>query len=228
MLDDFKNAQGIAIDIETIPSQVDKIQSHLVKSVEPDGRLKDQEKIEADIAEKKAAAMDSAGLHGWSNHIICIGFGNEKTGINSVYCRDPLKDEADMVCTFFSNIKVQYGDYAHEWIGHNLAAFDFRVLRQRCIVLGIKWPAIFDRAFRDKWGDAVFDTMLKWTGNNRDMISLEKLCLALGVETPKQDMDGSQVYAAWQEGRHDEIRAYCEGDVAATYKVYQKMKGAGL
>ena len=41
-------------------------------------------------------------------------------------------------------------------------------------------------------------------------------------------MDGSQVYAAYLEGRTDEIRRYCETDVMNTYLLYcrfQKMRG---
>jgi predicted PolB exonuclease-like 3'-5' exonuclease len=41
-------------------------------------------------------------------------------------------------------------------------------------------------------------------------------------------MDGSQVWPAYQEGRIDEIRRYCETDVVNTYLMYcrfQLMRG---
>jgi predicted PolB exonuclease-like 3'-5' exonuclease len=42
-------------------------------------------------------------------------------------------------------------------------------------------------------------------------------------------MDGSQVYDAWQAGLQDEIRDYCETDVANTWLLYNRfrlMRGA--
>jgi predicted PolB exonuclease-like 3'-5' exonuclease len=42
-------------------------------------------------------------------------------------------------------------------------------------------------------------------------------------------MDGSQVWDAWQAGLQDEIRDYCETDVANTWLLYcrfQLMRGA--
>jgi len=41
-------------------------------------------------------------------------------------------------------------------------------------------------------------------------------------------MDGSQVFSAFQEGKLEEIRRYCETDVMNTYLLYcrfQKMRG---
>jgi hypothetical protein len=53
---------------------------------------------------------------------------------------------------------------------------------------------------------------------------LAKLCGYPG----KLGMDGSQVFAAYLEGRTDEIRRYCETDAMNTYLLYcrfQKMRG---
>lgn len=215
----------IIIDLETIPSQRMDVQDYLRKNITPDARLKDPEKVAADMANKEAAALDKSGLEGWSNHIICIGVGINDHPAIDFYTENPIEKERDMIIRFFDYISQNCGKYAHTWIGHNLNRFDLKVLRQRCIVLGIKWPSIITAAFQDKWGDVTFDTMLKWCGDNRDSISLEKLCLALGVETPKDDLKGSEVYQAWKDGRNDQIREYCRRDVEATRAVYRKMTG---
>ena len=60
---------------------------------------------------------------------------------------------------------------------------------------------------------------------NAPLDELSKLCGFPG----KLGMDGSQVWPAWREGRIDEIRAYCETDVANTYLVFlrfQRLRGA--
>jgi len=53
---------------------------------------------------------------------------------------------------------------------------------------------------------------------------MAKLCGFPG----KLGMDGSQVFAAYKEGRLEEIRRYCETDVMNTYLLYcrfQRMRG---
>jgi len=59
--------------------------------------------------------------------------------------------------------------------------------------------------------------------NNAPLDAMAKLCGFPG----KLGMDGSQVYAAYLEGKVEEIRRYCETDVMNTYLLYcrfQKMR----
>ena len=60
--------------------------------------------------------------------------------------------------------------------------------------------------------------------NNAPLDAMAKLCGFPG----KLGMDGSQVYAAYLEGKTEDIRRYCETDVMNTYLLYcrfQKMRG---
>jgi predicted PolB exonuclease-like 3'-5' exonuclease len=49
------------------------------------------------------------------------------------------------------------------------------------------------------------------------------LCLALSIPTPKGDLDGSKVWQYVQDGRHEEVAAYCRRDVEATRQVHRRM-----
>jgi len=212
----------ITIDGETIPTQDAKIYEYLIENVTPDSRLKDPVKIEADIQKKREAVLDKAGLEGWCNHIICLGVQIDDHEPVTFHT-DTIEKERDIIIQFFDYITGNCGAYAHTYIGHNIVGFDLKVLRQRCMILGIQWPAIFEGAFHDKWGESVYDTQLRWCGNNRDYISLEKLCLAFGIESPKGDMTGADVYKYWKAGRIEDIAEYCKGDVRATYALYRNM-----
>jgi predicted PolB exonuclease-like 3'-5' exonuclease len=95
---------------------------------------------------------------------------------------------------------------------------------QRYIVNGIKPHALIRRAAEAKpWeSEKVFDTMIQFAGvGNR--ISLDKLCLALSVPSPKGDMDGSMVSKAVADGRINEVAQYCKKDVEATREVFKRM-----
>ncbi len=53
--------------------------------------------------------------------------------------------------------------------------------------------------------------------------SLDVVCYNLGIPTPKDGIDGSQVQDFHDAGRDKEILDYCERDVVATAKVFRKM-----
>ena len=52
---------------------------------------------------------------------------------------------------------------------------------------------------------------------------LKDMCEYLGVPTPKDDIDGSEVYDVFLKGDLDRIYKYCKKDVEATYACYLKM-----
>lgn len=103
--------------------------------------------------------------------------------------------------------------------------FDIRFLLQRYIVNQIPVPFIIRYAANAKpWeSERVYDTMVQWAGvGNR--ISLDKLCLALNIESPKGDLDGSKVYDYYLQDRLEEIAEYCKRDIEATRQVFKRMK----
>ena len=53
---------------------------------------------------------------------------------------------------------------------------------------------------------------------------LDVLCWALGLESPKGSLDGSQVAPTYARGDIEAIAAYNRGDVRATVGVYQRVK----
>jgi predicted PolB exonuclease-like 3'-5' exonuclease len=64
--------------------------------------------------------------------------------------------------------------------------------------------------------------MTQFAGHG-NRISLDKLCLALSIPSPKGDMDGSMVNQAVKDGRLLEVVEYCKRDVIATREVYRRM-----
>jgi predicted PolB exonuclease-like 3'-5' exonuclease len=95
-----------------------------------------------------------------------------------------------------------------------------KLIRHRGIILGVNPPPVIMRQNEDKWGDKIYDTMLRWDAKN--FIGLDKLCRALGIEG-KGDFSGKDVYKAWAEGEETKIRAYCADDVRKTRAVYKRM-----
>lgn len=132
-----------------------------------------------------------------------------KTFKSIAECADPAKGK-DYICA------------------HNGLMFDFPYMSKRMIANGIPLPAMFDFAESKPWELAHFiDTKAVWKfGSYDNNTSLELLCDALNVETPKDDMTGDKVKDAyWIKKDINGIAAYCEKDVVALANCYVKMKG---
>lgn len=216
----------IFFDIETIPSQEPWVRGWVEDTIKPPGNIKNPESIEKWMAEKKADAiedkLDSLGFEGATNHIICLACAIDN-GASVDFTAATIADEAKIITAFYSHIEANTNRMNRLFIGHNIAGFDLRILRQRSIVLGIKIPRNIPFAAKP-WDANPFDTMVQWTGSARDFVKLDLLAKAFGLPG-KQNMDGSMVYPAWKEGRIAEIASYCRDvDVPMTRDVYRKMK----
>lgn len=237
---------ALYIDIETIPANRPEVLAYIAATAADDlatalaevkapGNYKDEAKIAEYITSKRAelqaehektiaAKVSKTGLDGAFGRVCVIGWafndGKPRTLLNA--------DNEAALLTCFADEMAEAINHSTEFatcvIGHNVSSFDLRFLVQRFIVNGIRPPMVIQRAAQAKpWeSDKVFDTMVQWAGvGNR--ISLDKLCLALGIPSPKGDMDGSMVAEYVAAGRIEEVAAYCERDVEAARAVHQRM-----
>ncbi len=218
---------NIYFDIETLPSDDAGIIADIAAGIKPPGNLKKAETIAAwERDEKPGAVLEAVkktGLDGTFGRICCIGFAVNDDAADVRY-----GDEAETITAFFAWLTeaARISDYTERqsaiFIGHNILSFDLRFLWQRCVVNGIRPPAFIP--FNAKpWDGKVLDTMMAWNPERERRISLDKLCLALGVPSSKGDMDGSKVAEYWQAGRHQEVAAYCMADVEAVRQCHKRM-----
>lgn len=217
-------ASKIYLDIETIPSQEPWVRQYVEETISPPKTIKKQESIDKWMAEERPAAIDDAidkaGFEGATNHIISIGVAVDDNPPVDFSAHDILL-EREILVSFYNYLEEKTDRMNRIFIGHNIAGFDLRVIRQRSIIKGVKIP--MNIPFNAKpWDANPFDTMVQWTGSPRDFIKLDKLARAFGFQG-KEGMDGSKVYAAWQAGRIQEIADYCRADVEMTRAVYKKM-----
>lgn len=218
----------IVIDIETIPTQREDVREYIAKTVKPPATYKKAESIEAWYKEQGPAAIDEevskTGLNGAFGQVVCIGYQLDDMcapfvmhGLNE---RELLESFSKMLTECIAPSDV----LTTTVVGHNASGFDLRFLVQRYIVNGIRPPTVIKRAAEAKpWeSEKVYDTMVQWAGvGNR--ISLDKLCLALNIESPKGEIDGSKVWQYVADGRLSEVADYCKGDVVATRAVFERM-----
>jgi len=218
---------NLYLDIETVPSDRADIREYVASSVTPPGTMKKAETIAKWEAEEKPQAIEDAlakcSFDGAFGRVVCVCFAVDDGDVSKFYgvTETMLLKTLD---TAFSQ-SIRRNGFDTKIIGHNIG-WDVRFLYQRYICLNIPVPAVIRRAVAAKpWDEEkVFDTMVQFAGvGNR--ISLDKMCLAMGIPSPKSEMDGSMVWDYFKAGRLEEIATYCVGDVETVRKVHQRMIG---
>lgn len=131
-----------------------------------------------------------------------------------------LEDFAYMLDKYF------YGP-EYRFCAHNGKDFDIPYLCKRMIINGIKIPGLLDVSGLKPWEIKHLDTMELWKfGDFRAATSLNVLAASLGIPSPKDDIDGSQVgNVYWKEQDLKRIDTYCMKDVVTTARVLMKLKG---
>jgi len=162
---------------------------------------------------------DKAAFFSLFSKIICISI------INIDYLKpiSYIGEEIDILTNFKNDFeKIQEHDIT--LIGHNIIAFDIPFIYQRLAInnLKINWFTN-QHLYAKPWAENVKDTMLMWKGTSNEWYSLDYICECLQIESPKNNMHGSEVAAAFYNGEIDKIKEYCEKDVKAVKLVFNKL-----
>jgi 3'-5' exonuclease len=184
-------------DIETVPTE---------RALRDNGLLDSQIKLdEAEVIKKLSLSAATA-------KIFCIAYAIEPPPDSPV---NVLEGDERAILQNFWKLAVD----ADLFVGHNLIDFDLRFVYQRSIIHQIKPSRDLSLArFRN---NPIYDTMQEWSQWGREHISLDSLSKALGVPSPKENLDGSRVYPYYRDGKLAEICAYCQRDVESVREVYR-------
>jgi len=170
--------------------------------------------------------------------VVCISFGYfKKNNTNSAdnyqlriksFCSENEKE----ILTRFVETLNQFHNQNHQWVfaGHNIKEFDVPFLCRRMLVNGMTIPSYIDFQNMKPWDTPILDTLHLWRfGDYKHYTSLKLLAAALGVPSPKDDIDGSQVgHVYWKEKDLERIAIYCQKDVLTVANVILRFKGMPL
>lgn len=196
------------------------------------------------LFEQKFAEQDGAiigeqewrktSFDGTCGQIAVIGWKLNDGSEHSVMRNSPdSSDEIRLLNDFYTVLGEQLKDLSAgkrkatnevKFIGHYIEGFDLPFLFKRSVICKVK-PCLDLKISR--YSENLFDTCSQWAGFN-GRVKLDALCKALGVESPKNDIDGSKVWDYICQGKIAEVAEYCKGDVRATYEVYKRLTFAGL
>lgn len=166
--------------------------------------------------------------------VICISIGYFKKENNELQLRIKSfhsETEQEVLGGFITALQQLHAKNAR-WVftGHNIKEFDIPFLCRRMLVNNIEIPRYFDFQNMKPWETPVLDTLHLWRfGDYKHYTSLKLLAAALGVPSPKDDIDGSKVGEVfWTEKDLARIALYCQKDVATVANVILRFKNLPL
>ncbi len=169
---------------------------------------------------------DRGGIMAEFGKIVCISCGiildKGKFRAKSFYGHNEQK----LLQNFADLLNTRFFSPQHLLCAHNGKEFDFPFIARRMIVNQIELPQILNLHGKKPWEINHLDTMELWKfGDYKHYTSIKLLAEILGIPTPKDDIDGSQVaHVYYQENDLERIKTYCEKDTLTVAQIFRKLR----
>ena len=218
------------IDIETVPlypgyAQVPESWRELW--------AKKADTLRRNETETAESLYGRAGIYAEFGKIICIsvGFLSWTDGQQRFRMKSFAGDDEKQLLTDFATLlRKHYSRPEQRLCGHNIKEFDIPYIARRMVINDVRLPGMIDIAGKKPWEVPHLDTMELWKfGDYKSYTSLALLAAALGIPTPKDDIDGSMVaHVYYEEKNLPRIVTYCQKDVFTVAQVLRKFRGEAL
>lgn len=231
---DFK--EYLFIDIETVADQREL--SDLSDRMAALWTIKAdwQRANESDMKDKSDEEIyeTAAGWFPEFGRIVCISIGQvhfneidmpQMAKIKSFYS----DDEASLLQEFNGTMQAIFNKNPNvKLVGHNIKRFDMPWIVKRSLINSLPVPHQFHFQKQKPWENCLLDTYEIWKFGGVNSTSLDLICAALGVPSPKDEVSNTEVSERYWNGELEKIKDYCEGDVKATMNVMLRMGGHTL
>lgn len=169
------------------------------------------------------AYVNNAGIVSTFGKIVCISFGyTDNAGEKKIssYYGDDEKDIVNSFNELLKKIELKTFNLCGFRINH----FDIPWVLHKLHKYGIKPANIIYMYDKKPWDMRVTDMADDWKQKFAWSFSFDEMCYELGVVSPKESMNGSDVHHVYWDGGVEKVKDYCERDVSssidASLKIY--------
>jgi len=228
MLEKIKSENILFLDIETVPEFANY--NELDDNVQElwGQKTKYQRKEEFSPEE----FYDRAGIWAEFGKIVCISVGYfvANSPERNFRITSFSGDEQQVLLDFKVLLDKHFFKPYHLLCAHNGKEFDFPFIARRMVIHQIELPKALNLFGKKPWEIPHLDTLELWKfGDYKHYTSLKLLTSILGVPSPKDDIDGSQVADVYYKDKDlPRIVSYCEKDTIAVAQVFLKFKREAL
>ena len=160
------------------------------------------------------AYCDNAGIISTYGRIVCISFGYIDKGIKHIRSFYG-SDEMDIVNSF-NNLLMKIELKSFNICGFRINHFDIPWILHKLHKYGIKPASIIEPYNKKPWDMRITDMSDDWRQKFAWAFSFDEMCYEIGVDSPKEDMNGSGVHFAYWDNNVEKVKDYCERDVSAS------------
>jgi DNA polymerase elongation subunit (family B) len=212
------------LDIETVPET--EHYSELSEDKQLLWELKSKYQRKEDYSPE--AFYDRAGIWAEFGKIICISVGyftvvnsERRFRITSFY-----GDEHVLLLEFKVLIETHFSKSKHLLCAHNGKEFDFPYIARRMVINKIPLPLKLNLFGKKPWEVPHLDTLELWKfGDYKHYTSLKLLTSILGISSPKDDIDGSEIFRVfYEENDIERIVTYCQKDTIAVAQIILRLR----
>lgn len=217
------------LDIETVPQceNWNDVSSEMKELFEKKTAYQRKEEYTAE------EFYDRAGIWAEFGKIICISVGyfveiEEKKQLRvTSFFGD---DEHKVLIDFKELLDIHFSNKNNILCAHNGKEFDFPFIARKMIMHQIELPNKLNLFGKKPWEVPHLDTLELWKfGDYKHYTSLKLLTSILGVPSPKDDIDGSEVAAVYYKEKNiDRIVNYCEKDTVAVAQILLRFNNEEL
>ena len=167
---------------------------------------------------------DRAGIWAEFGKIICITVGyfveikkKKQLRLTSFFG----DNEHKILIDFKELLDKHFNNKNNVLCAHNGKEFDFPFIARRMIIHQIQLPKKLNLFGKKPWEVPHLDTLDLWKfGDYKHYTSLKLLTSILGIPSPKDDIDGSEVSDVYYKQKNiDRIVSYCEKDTIAVAQI---------
>ncbi|VAW26295.1 Polysaccharide biosynthesis protein [hydrothermal vent metagenome] len=217
------------LDIETVP-EVENF-TDLTEAKQELFALKTQYQRKEDFSPEDF--YEKAGIWAEFGKIVCISVGyftNFNNTNRAFRITSFFGDEVKILEDFKKLLNSHFNKAQHLLCGHNGKEFDFPYIARRMIINQIELPEKLNLFGKKPWEIPHLDTMELWKfGDYKHFTSLKLLTSILGIPSPKDDIDGSEVGAVfYKEKNIKRIVKYCEKDTIAVAQLLLRFNNEPL
>lgn len=216
------------LDIETVPQHANY--SEVDDTAKLLWELKTQYQRKEDFTPE--AFYDRAGIWAEFGKIICIsvGYFKQKGATRNFRITSFHGEEIEILKSFKVLLESHFSSPHHILCAHNGKEFDFPFIARRMIIHSINIPSKLNLFGKKPWEVPHLDTMELWKfGDYKTFTSLKLMTHVLGIPSPKDDIEGSQVRDVFYiENDLDRIVTYCEKDTIAVAQILLRFRNEPL
>lgn len=165
-----------------------------------------------------------AALYAEFSRVVCISAGYLYKGAFRLKTYMDI-NEGLMLKAFADDLEAfKTANKGLQLCGQNIKGFDIPFLSKRLIINRIEVPTLMDSYGLKPWEVTHVDTNEIWKMVTGESAPLPAIAMALGLPTPKDDIDGSEVGECFYRGEYDRIAVYCRKDVVTVANVFKGIR----